>query len=59
MTEALRRILEGHFEGNRGVEAFPKEVVLSFVGLGSSGRADTAEHHDDALDEALRRGPLR
>lgn len=59
MTEHLRRILSAHFEGHRGIANFSKEDVLSFVGLGASGRTDGSEHHDRALDEALRDGPVR
>jgi hypothetical protein len=54
MTEQLRRILEAHFRGAAGLTAVSKERILCFVGLGESGRADTAEHHDSALNEALR-----
>jgi hypothetical protein len=59
MTERLRRILAAHFEGRWGVAAIAKEDVLSFVGLGASGRAEVSERHDEALDEALRDAPLR
>ena len=58
MTERLRRILSMHFEGRRGLDAFSKEDVLSFVALGASGCSGTSEHHDEALDEALRRDPV-
>jgi hypothetical protein len=59
MTELLRRIIDAHLKGRRGLTGFPKEAALSFIGLGSSGRSDSAEHHDKALDEAYRAGPLR
>jgi hypothetical protein len=59
MTEVLRRILAERLEGKRGLRSFSKEAVLSFVGLGASGSADVAEHHDDALDQAFRDGSLR
>ena len=59
MTEMLRRIVNAFLKGRRGVTGFPKEAVMSFIGLGSSGRSDTAERHDTALDEAFRAGSLR
>jgi hypothetical protein len=59
MTEMLRRIVDTHIRGGRGVTAFSKEAVLSFIGIGASGRSDTSEHHDEALKEALRAGPVR
>jgi hypothetical protein len=30
------------------------EKVMAFIDLGASGRSDTSERVDDALDEALR-----
>lgn len=53
MTEVLRRILDQHFAGGGGTTAFRKEAVLSFVGLGASGRCDTSEAHDAALTDAF------
>lgn len=58
MTEMLRRFIDAQFEARRGVASFHKEAVMSFIGLGSSGKSDTAEHHDQALDEALRERPV-
>jgi hypothetical protein len=59
MTELLRRVLDQYFEGRRGTAAFGKDAVLSFVALGSSGRSDTSERHDEALDEAFDVGAVR
>jgi hypothetical protein len=59
MTEMLRRIIDGHIEGRQGINAFTKEAVMSFIGLGSSGRTDSAERHDEVLKEVLRAGPVR
>jgi Ribbon-helix-helix protein, copG family len=59
VTEIVRRIVAGHLEDERGVPAFKKEDVLSFVGLGKSGSMTVSERHDDALDEAFRAGDLR
>jgi Ribbon-helix-helix protein, copG family len=59
MTEMLRRILDTHLEERSGLRSFKKEGVMSFIGLGSSGRRDIAANHDRALDEAARGGALR
>ncbi len=59
MTEVIRRAVSAQVEGRAGVAAFPKEAILSFVALGKSGRTDTSERHDDALDEAFRDDALR
>jgi len=59
MTEIVRRIVSEHLADRRGIESFPKETILQFVAIGQSGRADTSERHDQALDEAFRAGALR
>ena len=60
MTELLRRILDQHLLGRAAARRpVRKELVLSFVGLGESGRTDTSRNHDRALDEALRAGMSR
>lgn len=59
MTEILRRIVDSHLRGRRGVAALRKEAVMSFIALGSSGQSDTAVRHDEALDEAFRGDALR
>ncbi len=56
MTEMLRRLIEVHLKGRRGVSTFQKDAVLSFIGQGSSGRRDTSEHHDEVLKAAFRDG---
>ena len=59
MTELMRRIVDEHLSGQRGVAVFQKDAVLSFVALGKSGETDVSAQHDDALDEAFRAGTLR
>ncbi|HEX5136911.1 MAG TPA: CopG family transcriptional regulator [Planctomycetota bacterium] len=60
MTEVLRRILDQHLLGRRTAGRAPKkDLILSFVCLGESGRTDVSANHDRALDEALRAGPPR
>lgn len=59
MTEVLRRIVDLHLLGRRRGRRPAKELILSFVGLGESGKADVSANHDKALDEALRAGSAR
>ena len=59
MTEMLRRIVDLHLLGRRGTGCPVKELVLSFVALGESGREDASASHDRALGEALRAGLTR
>ncbi len=59
MTEILRRIVDLHLLGRRGAGRPAKDLILSFVALGESGRGDVSANHDRALDEALRAGPPR
>lgn len=59
MTEILRRILDMHLLGLGSGGRPAKELVLSFVALGESGRKDVSASHDRALDEALRAGSPR
>lgn len=59
MTEMLRRIVDLHLLGPRDRRRPPKELVLSFVALGESGRKDVSENHDRELDEALRARSVR
>lgn len=59
MTELMRRIVDEHLTGQRGVAVFQKDDVLSFVALGKSGETNVSEQHDEALDEAFRAGTIR
>ena len=59
MTELVRRLVGQYTSGRRGVAAFPKAAILSFVALGHGQRDDVSETHDQVLDEAFRAGSLR
>jgi hypothetical protein len=59
MTELMRRIVDEHLTGQRGVALFQKDAVLSFAALGKSGETNLSEKHDEALDEAFRAGAVR
>jgi hypothetical protein len=58
MTELVRRLVSRQFV-RPGRPEYSKEAVMSFVGLGESGRADISERHDEALMEAFRGKALR
>lgn len=59
MTEFLRRIVDVHLYGAREKRRPAKDLILSFVALGESGRKDVSANHDRTLDEALRAGSPR
>lgn len=58
MTELIRRLVASHLPES-GTPVFSKEQVLSFIALGKSGRSDTSEEHDRALDELMRSNAAR
>jgi hypothetical protein len=58
MTEFLRRLVDLHLT-RAAKPHFSKEAVMSFVGLGESGRDDISERHDEALAEAFRGTAVR
>jgi len=58
MTELVRRLIDRQFVRSRTRER-SKEAVMSFIGLGESGRADVSERHDEALRETFRAAGLR
>ena len=58
MTELIRRLVTHQLLRPTRAE-YSKEAVMSFVGLGESGRADISERHDEALMEAFRGKALR
>ena len=58
MTELVRRLVDRQLVRSSRPE-FSKEAVMSFVGLGESGRVDISERHDEALMEAFRAADLR
>jgi hypothetical protein len=58
MTEVIRRLVGRQLAPSTRPE-FSKDAVMSFIGLGESGRADVSEGHDEALMEAFRAADLR
>ena len=59
LAELMRRLVKNHLTQDKGVPAASKEVYLKIVGLGSSGKKDISEKHDQYLGEALRREHTR
>jgi hypothetical protein len=59
MTELLRRLVDRYLARPSARPDFTKEEVMSFVGLGETGRSDISEQHDEALQEAFRGQALR
>jgi hypothetical protein len=56
LAELMRRVVGEHLQRQQGVlPPVPKSVYLKIIGLGSSGRSDVSERHDEYLGEALRR----
>ena len=58
MTELLRRLVDRHLTPPARPE-FSKEAVMSFIGLGESGRDDISQRHDEAIAEAFRVASVR
>jgi hypothetical protein len=54
MTALLRRLVERELLRKSPTPDYSKEAIMAFIGLGSAEPADTAERHDEALDEAFR-----
>lgn len=54
LAELVRRLVRQHLDQRRPA-APSAETYLKIVGLGSSGRDDISDRHDEYLGEALRR----
>jgi hypothetical protein len=54
MTAYLRRLVEQELLGKLKSRDYAKDAVMALVNLGSSGRSDISENHDEALAEAFR-----
>lgn len=59
LAELMRRLVKNHLTKDKGVPAASKEVYLKIVGLGSSGKKDISENHDQYLGKAIRREHAR
>jgi hypothetical protein len=59
LAELMRRLVGSYLEKGRSKSAAPPRAYLKIVALGSSGRRDISERHDQYLAEALRREHAR
>jgi predicted HicB family RNase H-like nuclease len=59
MTALLRRTVERELLGKARGQDYAKDAVMVLANLGTSGRSDISENHDEALAEAFRDGTLR
>jgi hypothetical protein len=55
LAELMRRLVNNHLNIDKGVPAAPPKAYLKIVGLGSSGKKDISENHDQYLGKAIRR----
>ncbi len=53
LAELIRRIVEKHLEQRNITKEVSRETYLRIVGIGTSGKTDVSERHDDYLAEAL------
>jgi hypothetical protein len=55
LAELMRRLVKNHLTKDKGVPVASKEAYLKIVGLGSSGKKDISENHDQYLGKAIHR----
>ncbi|HHW39759.1 MAG TPA: CopG family transcriptional regulator [Syntrophomonadaceae bacterium] len=53
LAELIRRIVEKHLAQRNITKEVSRETYLRIVGIGTSGKTDVSERHDDYLTEAL------
>ncbi|MBI3000221.1 MAG: ribbon-helix-helix protein, CopG family [Deltaproteobacteria bacterium] len=53
LAELMRRLVEKHIEERHRPPAPPSKAYFKIIALGSSGRKDVADRHDQYLGEAL------
>lgn len=59
LAELFRRLVQDHLSRERPLNEVPREAYKKIIGLGSSGKQDIAEKHDEYLGKALRREHTR
>lgn len=59
LAELMRRLVKNHLTKDKGVPAVSKAAYLKIIGLGSSGKKDISENHDQYLGKAIRREHTR
>lgn len=55
LAELFRRLVKDHLGRERLLNEIPPETYKKIIGLGSSGKRDIAEQHDEYLGKALLR----
>lgn len=55
MAALVRQLVRQYFEQGRTKSPTSRDALIKIVALGSSGRSDISEKHDNYLGEALRR----
>ena len=59
LAELMRRLVKSHLTKDKGVPSASKETYLKIIGLGSSGKKDISENHDQYLGKVIRREHTR
>lgn len=59
LAELMRRLVRDHLKSRPEPPPLPAKVFRRIVALGSSGRRDISERHDEYLAEAIRRQHAR
>lgn len=59
LAELMRRLVRDHLKSRPEPPRLPAKVFRRIVALGSSGRRDISERHDEYLAEAIRRQHAR
>lgn len=59
LAELMRRLVRDHLKSRPEPSRPPAKVFRRIVALGSSGRRDISERHDEYLAEAIRRQHAR
>jgi len=59
LAELFRRLVQDHLSREHTRKEVPPEAYKKIVGLGSSGKKDIAQKHDEYLGKALRREHTR
>lgn len=54
LAELMRRLVQDHLGRERPLNEVSPEAYKKIIGLGSSGKQDIAEKHDEYLGKALR-----
>jgi hypothetical protein len=59
LAELMRRLVKEHLDNRRPEPQAPRDTYLKIVAMGSSGRQDISERHDQFVAEAIRREHAR